>query len=103
MLLEPVLPPDAVRPTQSLGGPGITKLSFDSVVRVRSGSANSIAEVRSVEDAAGVLIDWPHARRGPLYHSAREIVEAAMKGQAGASEAEAAFTALASEAGVLVD
>lgn len=79
----------------------MTKLSFDSAVRVRSGSANSIAEVRRFEDASGVLIDWPHARRGPLYHSAREIVEA--KVQAGASEAEAAFTALASEAGVLVD
>lgn len=81
----------------------MTKLSFDSTVRVQSGRANSITEVQSVQDACDVLIDWPHARRGPLYHSAREVVEAALEGKASASEAKAAFTALASHAGVLLD
>jgi hypothetical protein len=80
----------------------MTKLPFDSVIRVQSGSANTIKDVESVQDACDVLIDWPHGRRGPFYQSAREVVEAALEGKASVEEAKEAFAALASHAGVLV-
>lgn len=78
-----------------------TKIPFESPIRVQTG--NSVKDVQSVRDACDVLIDWPHARRGPFYQSAREVVEAALNGRANAQEAREAFLALISHAGVLVD
>jgi hypothetical protein len=78
-----------------------TKMSFESSIRVQTG--NSVKDVRSVQDACDVLIDWPHARRGPFYQSAREVVEAALNGSANTQEDREAFLALVSHAGVLVD
>ncbi|MFU0506079.1 DUF982 domain-containing protein [Pseudaminobacter sp. NGMCC 1.201702] len=77
--------------------------AFEHSLRVRSGDANTIREVTSLRDACDILIDWPHARRGPFYQSAREVVEAAMEGHATVQEARTAFAALASHAGVLVE
>ncbi|RUZ97629.1 DUF982 domain-containing protein, partial [Mesorhizobium sp. M7A.F.Ca.CA.002.05.1.1] len=49
-----------------------------------------------------ILIDWPQAKRGPFYQAAREKVEAALETGTGAAEAQEAFAALCSHAGVLV-
>lgn len=81
----------------------MTKFPFENVVRVQAGSENTIKDVHSVQDACDILIDWPHARRGPFYQSAREVVEAALNGKASSQEAREAFMALASHAGILVD
>lgn len=78
-----------------------TNIPFESPIRVQTG--NSVKDVQSVQDACDVLIDWPHARRGPFYQSAREVIEAAMIGRANAEEAREAFLALVTHAGVLVD
>ena len=50
-----------------------------------------------------MLIDWPHARRGPYYQAALEVVNAAMDGNATTAEARAAFTDLCAHAGVLAE
>ena len=63
---------------------------------------NTMRDVETIEDACQILIDWPHARRGPFYQAAREVVESALKGDATASQAREAFAALAAHAGVLV-
>lgn len=81
----------------------MTTLPFESVVRVQAGSENTIKDVQSVQDACDILIDWPHARRGPFYQSARGVVEAALIGRASPQEAREAFMALASHAGILID
>lgn len=59
--------------------------------------------MKSVEGACEVLVDWPHARRGPYYQAAREVAEAAAAGKATAAEARQAFVTLADHAGVIVD
>lgn len=76
------------------------RIPFDRPIIIRTGEATH-RTVRSVNGACEVLIDWPHARRGPFYQSTREVVEAAMKGMATAAQAREAFAALASHAGVL--
>ena len=77
--------------------------SFDSPVKLQVGGEKTLRTVKSVEGACEVLIDWPHARRGPFYQSAREVVEAAIAGTATTAEAREAFAALAAHAGVIVD
>ena len=62
------------------------KIPFESPIKVKVGADNMLRTVNSVQGACEVLIDWPHARRGPYYQSARE-----------------AFAALAAHAGVLAD
>ncbi|WP_274627424.1 DUF982 domain-containing protein [Arvimicrobium flavum] len=80
----------------------MTKHMFERPVRVQAGDSNTLRDVRSVEGACEVLIDWPHARRGPFYQSALEVVNAALEGKASVEEARAAFADLCAHAGALV-
>ena len=80
----------------------MTDVSLARTIRVQAGSSNTIREVTSLRDACEVLIDWPHARRGPFYQSAREAVEAAINGSLPVDKASEAFAALCDHAGVLV-
>ena len=75
---------------------------FDTSVRVQAGDGKTLRDVRSVEGACEVLIDWPHARRGPFYQSALEVVNAALEGSATVGEAREAFADLCAHAGILV-
>ena len=79
------------------------RVEFESPVKVKVGADNTLRAVKSVQGANEVLIDWPHARRGPYYQAAREVVEAALAGNASGEEAREAFAALAAHAGVLAD
>jgi hypothetical protein len=79
------------------------RIPFESPIKVKVGADNMLRTVNSVQGACEVLIDWPHARRGPYYQSAREVVEAAIGGKATAAEAREAFAALAAHAGVLAE
>ena len=78
------------------------RLPFESSVCVKI-SDNTKREVKSVRGACEVLIDWPHARRGPVYQSTMEVLQAALAGKADAAEAHDAFVAFAKHAGVHVD
>jgi hypothetical protein len=79
------------------------RIPFESPVKLQVGAEHTLRTVNSVQGASEVLIDWPHARRGPFYQSAREVVEAAIAGKATAEEAREAFAALAAHAGVIVE
>ena len=59
------------------------RMPFDSSICVRVGD-NTNREVKSVHGASEVMIDWPHARRGPVYQSTMEVLEAARSGRASA-------------------
>lgn len=79
------------------------RIPFETPVVIRAGDEATKRTVKTVNGACEVLIDWPHARRGPFYQTAREIVEAALKGEVSPSQAREAFAGLASHAGILVD
>lgn len=79
------------------------RIAFESPVKLQVGGDKTLRTVKTVEGACEVLIDWPQARRGPFYQSARQVVEAAAAGKATAQEARDAFAALAEHAGVLVN
>jgi len=74
---------------------------FSTSLRVRVGTDGTVRDVSTVQDACEVLIDWPSARRGPFYQSAREAVEAALDGNVSAMAAQEAFAALCDHAGIL--
>lgn len=78
------------------------RLPFGSMVCVTV-APNTNRAVKSVFGASEVLIDWPHARRGPVYQSTMEVLEAAKAGTVSVEEAHDAFVAFAKHAGVLVD
>ncbi len=78
------------------------RMPFDSPVRVMIGGSTR-RDVKSVHGASEVMIDWPHADRGPQYHATVDALEAALAGRATAAEARAAFLAFARHAGVHVD
>ena len=78
------------------------RLPFESPVCVKI-SDSTKREVKSVRGACEVLIDWPHARRGPVYQSTMEVVQAALAGTASAADAYDAFLAFSKHAGVLAD
>ncbi|TIS98712.1 MAG: DUF982 domain-containing protein [Mesorhizobium sp.] len=71
-------------------------------LRVKPHGSDTIREVATLQDASEVLIDWPHAKRGPFYQAAREKIEAALTNNEGAAQAQEAFTALCDHAGLLV-
>lgn len=75
---------------------------FGFEIRLQPGDDGTIVPVANLKSACAVLIDWPHARRGPFYQSAREKVEAAIKGDATTSEAAEAFLGLCQHAGIVV-
>lgn len=77
------------------------RIHFESSVKIRPYGSSSVREVKSVQGASEVLVDWPHSKRGPFYQSAREIVEAAIDGKSLPSQAREAFVALAEHAGIL--
>ena len=77
-------------------------MPFESSVCVRTGD-NTKREVKSVRGASEVLIDWPHARRGPVYQATMEVLQAALSGEASSEDAHDAFVAFAKHAGVFVD
>lgn len=77
------------------------RLPFDSSVCVKIKDTNR--KVESVWDANEVLVDWPHARRGPVYQSTMEVLQAAIAGKASVEEAREAFLEFATHAGVFVD
>lgn len=79
------------------------RIEFESPVKLQVGGDKTLRTVKTVEGACEVLIDWPHARRGPVYQSTREVVEAAAAGKATPAEAREAFAGLAAHAGVIVD
>jgi hypothetical protein len=78
------------------------RLPFGSPVCVLV-SDNTKREVKSVRGAREVLIDWPHARRGPVYQSTMEVLQSALSGKVTAEEAHDAFVAFAKHADVLVN
>jgi hypothetical protein len=78
------------------------KIPFESPVAIRAGHENTIRHVKSVNGACEVLIDWPHARRGPVYQETMAVIQAALDGDKTAAEARQAFYAFADHAGVLV-
>ena len=77
------------------------RMPFESPVCVSIGDSTR-REVKSVHGASEVMIDWPHARRGPFYQSALEVVNAALEGSATVGEAREAFADLCAHAGILV-
>ena len=80
-----------------------SRIFFESSVCIRPHGGSSVREVKSVNGACEILIDWPHAKRGPYYQSAREVVQAALDGTATPHQAREAFVALAGHAGILID
>jgi hypothetical protein len=78
------------------------RMPFESPICVMIGGSTR-REVKSVRGASEVMIDWPHARRGPQYHATVDALEAALAGKMSAAEARAAFLAFARHAGVYVD
>lgn len=80
-----------------------SRIFLESSVRIRPHGGSSVREVKTVNGACEILIDWPHAKRGPYYQSAREVVQAALDGTASPHQAREAFVALAGHAGVLFD
>jgi len=78
------------------------RMPFESPVCVSIGGSTR-REVKSAHGASEVMIDWPHARRGPEYQKTVEVLEAARAGRATAAEARAAFLSFARHAGVHVD
>jgi Protein of unknown function (DUF982) len=70
-------------------------------MRIKPHGSDTIRHVATLKDASEILIDWPHAKRGPFYQAARETVEAAMNGKESASQAQEAFAALCDHAGVV--
>jgi hypothetical protein len=80
------------------------KITFDSPVAIRdAGHQNTVRHVKSVNGASEVMIDWPHARRGPVYQQTVAVIEAALAGAATPAEAREAFHNFAGHAGVLVE
>jgi hypothetical protein len=79
------------------------RVYFESTIRIRPHGSETVRDVKSVNGACEVLIDWPHAKRGPYYQSARETIEGAIEGKATPAQAREAFAALAEHAGMLVD
>lgn len=78
------------------------KIPFASPVSIRAVSdGNTVRTVRSVNGACEVLIDWPHARRGPVYQETMAVLQAALEGSMSAEKAREAFKAFAVHAGVL--
>ncbi len=71
-------------------------------VRIKPHGSDTIREVATLQDASEILIDWPHASRGPFYQAAREKIEAALEDKDATAQAQEAFTALCDHAGVLV-
>ena len=74
------------------------RLPFSSPVCVQI--SDTKREVKSVRGASEVLIDWPHARRGPVYQTTMEVLQSAIAGKATPEEAHDAFVAFAKHAGV---
>ncbi len=81
--------------------PAIDRHPFDSAVCVRT-SENTKRDVKSVACAAEVLIDWPHAKRGPVYQTTMGVIQSALSGTVTADEAREAFETFAEHTGVLV-
>lgn len=78
------------------------KIPFASPISIRMvGHGNVVRTVKSVNGACEVLIDWPHARRGPVYQETMAILQAALEGSASSEKARHAFEAFAIHAGVL--
>jgi hypothetical protein len=77
------------------------RMPFGRTVCVRV-SDNTKREVKSVRGACEVLIDWPHSRRGPVYQSTMEVLQAAIAGKVSAEQAHDAFVEFATHADVLV-
>lgn len=78
------------------------KIPFASPISIRAvGDGNTVRTVKSVNGACEVLIDWPHARRGPVYQETMAVLQAALDGSASAENAREAFEAFAIHAGVL--
>jgi hypothetical protein len=71
-------------------------------MRIKPHGSDTIRDVTTLKDASEILIDWPQAKRGPFYQTAREQVEAALEGKTSSAQAQEAFTALCDHAGVLV-
>ncbi|MBN9218980.1 MAG: DUF982 domain-containing protein [Mesorhizobium sp.] len=80
----------------------MTASTLSAPIRIRPHGSAAIRDVATLEDANQILIDWPHAKRGPFYQTAREKVEAALENSQAAAQAQEAFTALCDHAGVLV-
>ncbi|WP_137933949.1 DUF982 domain-containing protein [Mesorhizobium comanense] len=80
----------------------MTHSMLSAPIRIRPHGSDTIRDVATLEDASQILIDWPHAKRGPFYQAAREKIEAALEDRQAAAHAQEAFTALCDHAGVLV-
>jgi hypothetical protein len=67
---------------------------FRSVIRIQDQGSDATREVATIQDAREVLTHWPRERRGPRYKRAREIVEAALRGEATCAHAQESFMSL---------
>ncbi|MBL8578175.1 MAG: DUF982 domain-containing protein [Mesorhizobium sp.] len=76
------------------------RMPFGRTVCVRIAD-NKKREVKSVRGACEILIDWPHSRRGPVYQSTMEVLQATLAGKTSVEEAHDAFVAFAKHANVL--
>jgi len=80
------------------------KIPFSRPISIRdAGNNNTVRTVKSVNGANEVLIDWPHARRGPVYQDTMAIIQAALDGSESPEKAREAFEAFAIHAGVLAN
>ncbi len=78
------------------------KIPFARPISIRAaGEGNTVRTVKSVNGACEVLIDWPHARRGPVYQETMAVLQAALEGSVPPENAREAFEAFAIHAGVL--
>lgn len=80
----------------------MTGSTLSATLRIRPHGSDTIRDVATLEDASQILIDWPHAKRGPFYQAAREKIEASLANGQALADAQEAFTALCDHAGVLV-
>lgn len=78
------------------------RLPFSSPVCVMTGDSTK-RDVKSVRGACEILIDWPHARRGPVYQATMEVLQSALTGKVSSRQAYDAFVSFAKHANVLVE
>ncbi|RUZ17846.1 DUF982 domain-containing protein [Mesorhizobium sp. M7A.F.Ca.CA.001.09.1.1] len=80
----------------------MSELILPTPMRIKPHGSDTIRDVTTLRDASEILIDWPQAKRGPFYQAAPVWVSNAASTFSRAAEAQEAFAALCSHAGVLV-
>ena len=79
----------------------MTDVRLSSPIRVKPHGADTIREVATLQDASEILIDWPHASRGPFYQAALRCCRDALDGWTPPEKAMRAMIDAAREARIL--